>query len=51
MIRYINVFLHLQYHWVEKHLGKSWVERIILTRDKTMVAGHILIDDTEHIAG
>jgi 5'-nucleotidase len=31
--------------WAVAHLGKSWVDRIILTRDKTLVRGDILLDD------
>uniref|UniRef100_A0A4W4E0L6 5',3'-nucleotidase, mitochondrial n=1 Tax=Electrophorus electricus TaxID=8005 RepID=A0A4W4E0L6_ELEEL len=35
----------LHYAWVEKHLGPDFLEQIILTRDKTVVTGDILIDD------
>ena len=34
-----------KYEWVEKHLGPEFVRRIILTRDKTVVDAHVLIDD------
>jgi len=37
--------------WVEKHLGPWWTKRLILTRDKTLVRGHILIDDKPEIKG
>jgi 5'-nucleotidase len=37
--------------WVMKHLGKEWTERIILTRDKTLVQGVVLIDDKPEIVG
>jgi len=40
-----------KYQWVERHLGRAWTERIILTRDKTLVQGDILIDDRPHIEG
>ncbi len=40
-----------KYAWVEKHLGDEWVNRIILTKDKTLVDGHILIDDKPEITG
>lgn len=40
-----------QYRWVERHLGPQFVERIILTRDKTMVLGDLLIDDKDTIRG
>ena len=37
--------------WVAKHLGKEFVNRIIFTRDKTLVHGHVLIDDNPIITG
>ncbi|WP_427184509.1 5'-3'-deoxyribonucleotidase [Bordetella bronchialis] len=40
-----------KYRWVEKHLGRAWTERLILTRDKTLVQGDILIDDRPAIEG
>ena len=40
-----------KYQWVEAHFGKEQVDRIILTRDKTMVRGDILIDDKPKIHG
>ncbi|OWK14787.1 NT5C [Cervus elaphus hippelaphus] len=40
-----------KYRWVEKHLGPQFVERIIVTRDKTVISGDILIDDKEVIQG
>ncbi|KAM5273349.1 5'(3')-deoxyribonucleotidase, cytosolic type [Ctenodactylus gundi] len=40
-----------KYRWVEQHLGPQFVERIILTRDKTMVLGDLLIDDKDTIRG
>ncbi|XP_070630199.1 5'(3')-deoxyribonucleotidase, cytosolic type isoform X2 [Bos indicus] len=40
-----------KYHWVEKHLGPQFVERIILTSDKTVISGDLLIDDKEVIQG
>uniref|UniRef100_A0A673VDF3 5', 3'-nucleotidase, cytosolic n=1 Tax=Suricata suricatta TaxID=37032 RepID=A0A673VDF3_SURSU len=39
------------YCWVENHLGPQFVERIILTRDKTVVSGDLLIDDQDTIRG
>ncbi|XP_077643563.1 5'(3')-deoxyribonucleotidase, cytosolic type [Lonchura striata] len=36
---------------VEKHLGPEFVERIILTRDKTVVAADLLFDDKDTIQG
>ena len=37
--------------WLEKHLGKDFVKRIILTKDKTWVRGDVLIDDKPIITG
>jgi 5'-nucleotidase len=37
--------------WIRKHFGKEWVDRIILTRDKTLIHGAILIDDMPEISG
>ncbi|KAM8992257.1 5'(3')-deoxyribonucleotidase, cytosolic type [Ara ararauna] len=40
-----------KYKWVEKHLGPEFVERIILTRDKTIVSADLLFDDKDTITG
>ena len=40
-----------QYAWVEKHLGCDFLEQVILTRDKTLISGDILIDDKPDIQG
>jgi 5'-nucleotidase len=40
-----------KFAWVEKYLGKEWTERLIITKDKTHVAGDILIDDKPEIKG
>ncbi len=45
------LFLFAQYAWVEKHLGYDFLEQVILTRDKTLIAGDILIDDKPDILG
>lgn len=37
--------------WVQRVFGKKWVERMILTRDKTLIRGDILIDDKPKITG
>lgn len=37
--------------WAEKHIGKGWGKRMILTSDKTAVRGDILIDDRPEIHG
>jgi 5'-nucleotidase len=40
-----------KYEWIAEHLGQKWVERTILTRDKTLVTGDILIDDKPSVTG
>jgi 5'-nucleotidase len=37
--------------WIRKYLGKEWIDKLILTRDKTLVHGEILIDDKPKITG
>jgi len=37
--------------WVDKHFGPEWSYRVIMTRDKTVVRGNILIDDRPQIMG
>jgi 5'-nucleotidase len=37
--------------WVEQHMGRKWVDRMILTRDKTLVHGDVLVDDKPSIRG
>lgn len=40
-----------KYEWVERHLGRAATERMIVTRDKTLVRGDLLIDDRPTITG
>ena len=40
-----------KFAWVEEHLGSKWASRIIMTRDKTLVHGDVLIDDKPNIVG
>jgi 5'-nucleotidase len=40
-----------KYQWIDDHFGTEAVDRIILTRDKTLIRGDILIDDKPVIAG
>ncbi len=40
-----------KYEWIESGLGKEWVNNIILSKDKTMIKGDILIDDRPNIKG
>lgn len=37
--------------WIERHFGNRWVRRLILTKDKTLVHGDILIDDRFAVTG
>lgn len=34
-----------KYEWVEKHLGKRWTEKMVFTKDKSVIKGEYLIDD------
>lgn len=40
-----------KYDWVNQHLGSGFTDRMMLTRDKTLVHGDILIDDKPVIEG
>ena len=40
-----------KFQWVEDHLGPEWVARIVLTKDKTLVRGDVLIDDKPEVTG
>lgn len=40
-----------KFAWVRKHLGVEFLSRIIITRDKTVIKGKVLIDDKPKIAG
>lgn len=48
--RYRNCVLE-KFEWVENHLGSKWVNRIILTKDKTLVKADYIIDDKPEIIG
>ena len=37
--------------WIAKHYGTHWASRVILTNDKTVVHGDILVDDKPEITG
>ncbi len=38
-------------NWVVKHYGSHWGARVIITADKTLVAGNFLIDDKPDVKG
>ena len=40
-----------KYAWIEKHFGNDFIEKLIITRDKTLVKGDLLIDDKPEISG
>ena len=40
-----------KFAWVKHYLGQKFVERIVLTRDKTLVHGDILVDDKPEVTG
>ena len=40
-----------KYDWAERMLGLGWGDRVILTKDKTLVRGDILIDDKPAVKG
>ena len=37
--------------WIAKHLGDTWLKKLIISKDKTLVKGDILIDDKPVIKG
>lgn len=50
LAEYQNCVLE-KYDWVNEHLGPAWASTIILTKDKTLVRGDVLIDDKPQIVG
>lgn len=40
-----------KYGWVRKHLGEDWMKKIVVTRDKTLVKGKVLVDDKPRVVG
>lgn len=40
-----------KYEWVEQHLGLDFIARMIVTKDKTVVHGDVLIDDKPIVTG
>ena len=35
--------------WLETYFGEDWLDRLIITPNKSMVRGDILLDDAPHI--
>ena len=48
--QYQNCVLE-KYEWVDEHLGSEFTKQVILTRDKTLVQGDVLVDDKPEIRG
>ena len=43
---YKNTFSYYEKaEWIKKYFGETWVKKLIICSDKTMVSGHFLIDD------
>ena len=40
-----------KYEWVERHLGAEFVTRMIVSKDKTIVRGDVLVDDNPRVTG
>lgn len=50
----LNAYSHCvveKYQWVDDCLGSDWVSRLILTKDKTIVHGDVLVDDNPRVIG
>ncbi|TCJ14925.1 5'-3'-deoxyribonucleotidase [Parasulfuritortus cantonensis] len=40
-----------KYEWVERNLGPDFVHRMIVTKDKTVILGDVLVDDKPSVTG
>lgn len=40
-----------KWNWVKEYLGIDWAKKLIITKDKTVIYGNILIDDQPEING
>lgn len=40
-----------KYEWVEQHQGANFVQRMIVTKDKTVIHGDVLVDDKPCVTG
>lgn len=38
-------------NWIRAHYGTRWAQRVIITTDKTLVRGDVLIDDKPEVTG
>lgn len=46
--RFHNCVLE-KYEWVEEYLGSEWIKRMVVTLDKSLIDGDILIDDAPKV--
>lgn len=37
--------------WMKQHMGEKWAKKLVLTKDKTIIHGNLLIDDKPYITG
>ena len=47
----ITTYVTLQLDWVTEHLGQAWTAKVIMSHDKTLIHGDLLIDDKHRIGG
>lgn len=50
----LNQYRHCvleKYEWIEAHLGFEFTHRMMVSKDKTLVRGDVLVDDKPHITG
>lgn len=40
-----------KFEWVYEYLGKSWIKKVVIAKDKTIISGDYLIDDKPQIEG
>jgi 5'-nucleotidase len=40
-----------KYEWVERHIGADFIPNVMITKDKTLVAGDVLVDDRPEVKG
>ncbi|XP_070579897.1 5'(3')-deoxyribonucleotidase, cytosolic type-like [Ptychodera flava] len=40
-----------KFQWIDNHFGAEFINKLVLTRDKTVVSGDLIIDDKPEITG
>jgi 5'-nucleotidase len=43
--------LQEKHDWVQCHLGPEWAKTLVITKDKTIIRGDVLLDDNPEIKG